>query len=61
MDEATSAVDEDTERHLYQLLKERLGNVAVLSIAHRATVSAFHHRQLHIEPDRQAITASPLR
>ncbi len=61
MDEATSAVDEDTERHLYQLVKERLQGVAILSIAHRATVSAFHHRQLHIEPGLQAITVSPLR
>ncbi len=61
MDEATSAVDEDAERHLHQLVKERLRNVAILSIAHRATVSAFHLRQLHIEPDRQAIMVSPLR
>ncbi len=60
MDEATSAVDEDTERHLYRSIRERLGKATIVSIAHRPTVSAFHHRRWEIEPDRQAITVSPI-
>ena len=60
LDEATSAVDEEMERHLYQVLRERLPNATVISIAHRPTVSAFHQRRLHLEPDRQVITASPI-
>lgn len=60
LDEATSAVDEEMERHLYRVLRERLPNATVISIAHRPTVSAFHQRRLQLEPDRQAITASPI-
>ncbi len=60
MDEATSAVDEETERHLYGLVRERVRGLTLLSIAHRTTVSAFHHRRLHIEPDKQAVTMVPL-
>lgn len=60
MDESTSAVDEDTEQHLYRLVKERLKGATILTIAHRATVASFHHRRLHLEPDRQALIASPL-
>ena len=60
LDEATSAVDEEMERHLYQVLRERLPNATVISIAHRPTVAAFHQRRLQLEPDRQVITASPI-
>lgn len=60
LDEATSAVDEETERHLYGLVRERLPGATVVSIAHRSTVAAFHQRRMRIDPDRQAITVSPL-
>lgn len=60
LDEATSAVDEETERHLYELIRERLKNVTMLSIAHRPTVTTFHQRRIQIEPERQAISAAPL-
>lgn len=46
LDEATSAVDESTETRLYRLVRERLGGTAVFSIGHRATLRAFHSRQL---------------
>ena len=58
MDEATSALDEETERYLYRLVRERLRGATLVSIAHRPTLREFHDRQMHIEPDRQAITAS---
>ncbi len=60
LDEATSALDEDTERHLYRLMAERLPRATVISIAHRPSVAAFHDRQMRIDPDRQAITLSPI-
>ncbi|MGQ0569233.1 MAG: ABC transporter ATP-binding protein/permease [Armatimonadota bacterium] len=60
LDEATSAVDEETERHLYGLVRERLPGATVVSIAHRSTVAAFHQRRMRIDPDRQAITASAI-
>ncbi|HWN92281.1 MAG TPA: ATP-binding cassette domain-containing protein, partial [Verrucomicrobiae bacterium] len=56
LDEATSAVDEQTEARLYTLLKERLARTAVISIGHRPTLQAFHTKQLALRPhaDRAA-------
>jgi putative ATP-binding cassette transporter len=45
LDEATSALDESAEAALYKALLERLPATAVISIAHRATVKAFHEDQ----------------
>lgn len=43
-DEATSALDEEAEKTLYRKLIEMVksGNGAIVSIAHRQTVAAFH-------------------
>ena len=49
LDEATSAVDESTETRLYRLVRERLGDTTVFSIGHRATLRAFHARQLLVQ------------
>jgi putative ATP-binding cassette transporter len=57
LDEATSSLDEQTERRLYELLRERLPNATVISIAHRPEVKAFHTRQLRVEPEAQALNA----
>jgi hypothetical protein len=46
LDEATSAVDEPTEARLYRLVRERLATTTVFSVGHRATLRAFHSRQL---------------
>jgi putative ATP-binding cassette transporter len=46
LDEATSAVDEATEARLYRLVRERLAGTTVFSVGHRATLRAFHSRQL---------------
>lgn len=52
MDEATSALDESTEATLYERLKTLVEreNGALVSIAHRPTVAAFHNRQWLLEP-----------
>ncbi|MBS7539320.1 ABC transporter ATP-binding protein/permease [Ancylobacter lacus] len=50
LDEATSALDEPAEAALYRLLRERLPQAAILSIGHRASLAAFHDRQLRLEP-----------
>ena len=49
LDEATSAVDVDTERLLYRLL-ERSGATFV-SVAHRASLVPYHVQRLHLQPD----------
>jgi putative ATP-binding cassette transporter len=46
LDEATSAVDENTEARLYRLVRERLEGTTVFSVGHRATLRPFHSRQL---------------
>jgi len=51
LDEATSALDDDSERRMYTLVRERLPETALVSIAHRAGVAAFHDEHLALEPD----------
>ena len=48
LDEATSALDEAGESGLYQALIERLPRTGIVSIAHRSTLDAFHHRRIEM-------------
>ncbi len=57
LDESTSALDLDTERHLYQLLIERLPGTTLVSVAHRATLEAFHTHSLELHAERPAQVA----
>ncbi|QHI98886.1 ATP-binding cassette domain-containing protein [Xylophilus rhododendri] len=50
LDEATSALDEESEAAMYALVRERLPQAAVVSIAHRSTVARWHERQLRYLP-----------
>jgi putative ATP-binding cassette transporter len=45
MDRATSALDEATERRMYELLAARLPRSAVISVAHRPSVEEHHTRR----------------
>jgi putative ATP-binding cassette transporter len=51
LDEATAALDEAAEAALYRLLQERLKGATIISIGHRSTLSAFHHRRVEVVPD----------
>ncbi len=51
LDEATAALDEAAEAVLYRLLQERLKNTTIVSIGHRSTLNAFHHRRVEVVPD----------
>ena len=46
LDEATASLDEPAEAALYHLLEQRLPNATIVSIGHRATLTAFHRRRL---------------
>lgn len=48
MDESSSALDNATEAHLYQLLIERLPDCTVVSVAHRSTLEVFHDNTLNL-------------
>ena len=49
-DEATSALDEPSEQTLYGLLTARLPDTAIVSIAHRPALAAFHGRLVRFVP-----------
>jgi putative ATP-binding cassette transporter len=49
LDEATSALDPENESIIYNALIERLPNAAIVSVAHRKTLEAFHDQTLFIE------------
>ena len=51
LDEATSAVDEETETQLYSLIRDRLPATTVVSVGHRSTLRPFHARRLVVTPD----------
>lgn len=55
LDEATSALDEATEAHLYGLLHEKLPRASLVSVAHRATLRAWHKNELPLLPLRNTI------
>ena len=55
LDEATASLDETNEAHLYGLLRQRLPNTAIVSIAHRPTVAAHHDRRYVLEPERGSL------
>lgn len=47
LDEATSAVDTDTERMLYRLLQD--SGATFVSVAHRPSLVPYHTQQLHLQ------------
>jgi putative ATP-binding cassette transporter len=51
LDEATSAVDEDAESELYRLLEQHLPQASIISIGHRASLRAYHGRELRLARD----------
>jgi putative ATP-binding cassette transporter len=51
LDEASSALDTDTEDALYQLLIEELPEAAIISIAHREGVAQYHQFRWQFVPD----------
>jgi len=52
LDEATSSLDEESERHLYLRLRE-LG-ISFVSIGHRSTLKAFHDHLILLKKDGSA-------
>jgi putative ATP-binding cassette transporter len=61
LDEATSALDEPAERHMYEVLHQRLPLATVISIAHREAVAAFHDRQITVDPAGQRVVSEEVR
>ena len=49
LDECTSAMDEDIEQEIYQLVIKT--GAGILSIAHRSTLVRFHHKLIKVDKD----------
>ncbi len=56
LDEATAALDEQTEDDLYAAIKQRLPQTTVISIGHRSTLKAFHARHVELRKQDGAVT-----
>ena len=50
LDEASSALDEATEAEIYRLLKRRLPDATIISIAHKPSVVRLHDPLVVIDP-----------
>ncbi|MBY0502195.1 MAG: ABC transporter ATP-binding protein/permease [Alphaproteobacteria bacterium] len=55
LDEATSAMDEVSEAHLYRLLRSRLPHTTFISIGHRESLKALHIREVNLGKLKDAI------
>lgn len=51
LDESTSAMDEARENEAYDILKEMLPDMAVISVGHRSTLAAKHDERLSLHGD----------
>ena len=62
LDEATAALDEETERYVYQLLRQHLPSTTLVSIAHRPGVVAHHQRRITFTTDSKGtrLESAPL-
>lgn len=49
LDESTSMLDLDNEKHLYQLLKTHLPNCSIVSVGHRPSIDAFHDHIINMK------------
>ncbi|MBR2179069.1 MAG: ABC transporter ATP-binding protein/permease [Selenomonadaceae bacterium] len=49
LDEATSALDEPREQEMYQMLRERLPRLTIVSVGHRSTLNKEHDLVLAIK------------
>lgn len=62
LDEATSAVDPETEAALYNLILQELPDAVLVSIAHREAVAKYHHIRWHFvheKADKNQIAPAP--
>ncbi|MBW4023131.1 MAG: ABC transporter ATP-binding protein/permease [Proteobacteria bacterium] len=60
LDEATASLDAESELALYTLLRERLANTTLISVAHRETVARLHDRRVVVSQGHITVPAGPL-
>ena len=63
LDEATTAMDEGLEYHLYKLIRQKIPDMILVSVAHRSTVDQHHAARLELNGGERwnlVITMAPL-
>ncbi|HVY14082.1 MAG TPA: ABC transporter ATP-binding protein/permease [Rhodopila sp.] len=64
LDEATASLDPKAEEDVYRILRTRLPNATLVSIAHRPSVAAFHDERLVFQRDEgktgTLVTSTPV-
>ena len=50
LDEATAALDEETEAGIYRMLRESLPGTTIVSIGHRSTLNRHHDQRVEMKP-----------
>jgi putative ATP-binding cassette transporter len=59
LDESTSALDEENESKMYQLITQRLPGAAIVSVSHHSSLERFHTHALRMGK-RSTSPRSPL-
>jgi putative ATP-binding cassette transporter len=49
LDEATAALDEPTEKRVYEMIKRIIPGATIVSVGHRGTLRAFHDRNIELK------------
>ena len=49
LDEATSAMDEESEASCYEMLEAYLPKATIISIGHRSTIKKYHNKMLIVK------------
>ncbi|MEM6683849.1 MAG: ABC transporter ATP-binding protein/permease [Pseudomonadota bacterium] len=60
LDEATAAMDPDTEAAIYQAIKAELPDTTIVSIAHRESLRSHHDLELKMHPAARSLSSAPI-
>ena len=55
LDEASSALDEETEAKVYTLLLENAKRTTLVSVGHRSTLSKYHQNVLYLDKTNHSL------
>ena len=61
LDEASSALDKNTQGALYNILNDYLPETTIVSIAHRQSLLRYHDRHLHLDAKTKSVIFRPLK
>ena len=60
LDEASSALDEETEAKVYTLLMTDAPETTLVSVGHRSTLSKYHQKVLYLDKEQKTIAVDKI-